>query len=226
MKAYLNATLFICLLSTISFLSNGCEPVSQNPYLKSGDGYIEVEGGKIWYGILGEGENTPYIILHGGPGGKTRYGLYLNEIADERPIILMDQLGSGMSSYHEDTSLLKVENFVEQVRALRDGLQLNEFYIAGHSWGTALALEYYSAYPQGVKGIVFNSPYFSTSTWVADTDSLISTLPDSIQKTIAYAEENFLFDSQDYIVANDVFTANFRTVEGVAVSNSPVVNST
>ena len=53
----------------------------------------------------------------------------------------MDQLGSGLSTFHEDTSLLKVENFVDQVKALTDKLNLNEFYLTGHSWGTALALE-------------------------------------------------------------------------------------
>ena len=67
---------------------------------------------KIWYGILGEGDEPPYPYLHGGPGGKSKGGTYLNAISDNRPVILMDQLGSGLSTFHEDTSLLKVENFV------------------------------------------------------------------------------------------------------------------
>ena len=148
----------------ILFLTIACGSSNDtNPYLKSEFGYVEVKGGKIWYGILGEGVEAPYLYLHGGPGGKSEGGVYLNDISDERPIILMDQLGGGLSTYHEDTTLLQVDEFVEQVKALTDELNLNEFYLTGHSWGTALALEYYLKYPKGIKGIVFNSPYFSTS---------------------------------------------------------------
>ena len=69
-----------------------------NPYLKSGFGYVDVDGGEIWYGILGEGDKPPYLYLHGGPGGKSKGGAYLNAISDNRPVILMDQLGSGLST--------------------------------------------------------------------------------------------------------------------------------
>ena len=143
---------FFILILTLSCGSSN----DINPNLKSGFGYVDVEGGEIWYGILGEGDHPPYLYLHGGPGGKSIGGTYLSAISDNRPIILMDQLGGGLSTYHEDTTLLKVEKFVDQVKALTDELNLNEFYLTGHSWGTALALEYYLKHPEGVKGIVFN----------------------------------------------------------------------
>ena len=130
------------ILFLIFALTYGCSSsIGQNPYLNSGYGYVEVEGGEIWYGILGEGDETPYLYLHGGPGGKSKGGIYLNDISDIRPVILMDQLGGGLSTFHEDTTLLKVDKFVQQVKALTDKLDLNEFYLTGHSWGTALALE-------------------------------------------------------------------------------------
>jgi len=176
----------------------------KNPHLKSGFGYVDVEGGEIWYGIIGEGDEPPYLYFHGGPGGKSIGGAYLNSISDSRPIILMDQLGSGLSTYHEDTLLLKVEKFVDQVKALTD-----EFYLTGHSWGTALALEYYLKYPEGVKGIVFNSPYFSTSIWVADSDTLITQLPDTTQVHIAIAEQTNTFETRSYQNAMRTFYQNF-----------------
>ncbi len=194
----------------IFILTLGCGSLNgQNPYLKSGSGYVDVEGGKIWYGILGEGVKTPYLYLHGGPGGKSEGGIYLNNISDERPIILMDQLGGGLSTYHEDTTLLKVNKFVEQVKAITDELNLNEFYLTGHSWGTALALEYYLQHPKGVKGIVFNSPYFSTSIWVADSDTLITQLPESIQRDIAIAEKTNAFETEAYQNAMKAFYESF-----------------
>ena len=53
----------------------GCAPIEKptNPYLKAKNGFIKVEGGKIWYGITGEGDNTPLLHLHGGPGGKSNF---------------------------------------------------------------------------------------------------------------------------------------------------------
>ena len=60
------AKYYIILILFIAGCSFSEKPV--NPYLQSKDGFIEVEGGKIWYGIMGEGDNTPLIQLHGGPG--------------------------------------------------------------------------------------------------------------------------------------------------------------
>jgi proline iminopeptidase len=198
------------ILFLIFALIYGCGSSSgQNPYLKSGYGYVEVEGGEIWYGILGEGDETPYLYLHGGPGGKSKGGIYLNDISDNRPVILMDQLGGGLSTFHQDTTLLKVDKFVQQVKALTDKLDLNEFYLTGHSWGTALALEYYIKHPEGVKGIVFNSPYFSTSIWVTDSDTLITQLSETIQQDIAIAEKTNAFETKAYQNAMMAFYDNF-----------------
>lgn len=184
----------------------GC---ATNPHLKSGEGYVEVEGGKVWYGIMGEGENIPLLVMYGGPGSTSRSFYQYSSIAEDRPIIMFDQLGSGRSDYHEDTSLLKVENFVAQVEALKKKLGLKEFYILGHSWGAPLELEYYLAHPEGIKGLIFSSPYFSTAIWDADADTLISTLPDSIQFAIKKGEEIGDFLSAEYLHANEVYAKNF-----------------
>ena len=202
-----NLKLFSRLFTIILFaLLTGCK---STPALKPGEGYIKVNGGKIWYRIMGEGRQTPILMLHGGPGGTSKSFYQFASLSEDRPIIIFDQLGSGRSDYHTDTSLLKVENFVEQVEAVKNTLGLKEFYLHGHSWGTALALEYYLKYPAGIKAIIFNSPYFSTSVWKADADTLISTLPDSIQMAIKTGEKNKDFESPAYKNANEVFAKNF-----------------
>jgi proline iminopeptidase len=204
MKVFKICSGFVFLVAIL--ILAGC---TTNPYLKSGEGYIQVEGGKVWYGIMGEGKNPPLLVMHGGPGSTSRSFYQYSSIAEDRPIIMFDQLGSGRSDYHEDTSLLKVENFVAQVEALKKELGLKEFYVLGHSWGTALGLEYYLAHPDGIKGLVFSSPYFSTAIWDADADTLINTLPDSIQFAIKKGEETRDFLSEEYLHANEVFAKNF-----------------
>jgi proline iminopeptidase len=196
---------FMLFIVMFLLIFTGCSPVEKkaNPFLKAKNGYIKVEGGKIWYGIMGEGDNTPLLYLHGGPGGKSNYNL--SEIADNRPVIIFDQLGNGRSDHHKDTSLLKVDKLVEQVRAVKTTLNLNEFYLSGGSWGTALALEYYNKYPEGIKGLLFNSPYFSTKIWTDDADILIAALPDSIQSAIRTAEADSIFNTASYDNANKFF---------------------
>lgn len=184
---------------------SGCNPTekSKNPFLKAKNGFIQVEGGKIWYAITGEGDSPPLLHLHGGPGGTSNFNL--SEIAADRPVIVFDQLGNGRSEHHKDTTLLKVHKLVEQVHAIKTSLKLNEFYLSGGSWGTALALEYYNAYPRGIKGLIFNSPYFSTKIWTKDANMLIAELPDSIQSAIRIAEADSLFNTDAYAMANSVF---------------------
>lgn len=187
-------------------LLTGCKSKNQ---LKPTEGYVTVKGGKIWYRIVGAGKKTPILMLHGGPGGTSKSFYQFAPLGNDRPVIIFDQLGSGRSGYHTDTTLLKVENFVEQVEALKTSLGLKEFYLHGHSWGTALALEYYLKYPKGIQALIFNSPYFSTPLWKADADTLISTLPDTIQLAIKNGEKNQDYTSPEYKNANEVFYKNF-----------------
>ncbi len=180
-----------------------------NPNLQAGEGFVEVHGGKLWYSIIGEGDEPPLLMMHGGPGGTSRSFYLFEKLTKNRPLIIFDQLGGGHSTRHQDTTLLKVHEFVDQVADLKTHLKLNEFYLYGHSWGTALALEYYTAHPEGVKGIIFNSPYFSTAIWEADADTLIDLLPDTIQTAIAQGEASGNFEAESYQQANTFYLKNY-----------------
>lgn len=201
--------LIAIVVSSCTFNSN-----QSNPYLEQGEGSVAVEGGQIWYGIMGEGDNTPILCLHGGPGGTSKSYYNLSEISKERPVIMFDQLGTGRSGYHQDTTLLKVGLFVEQVKAIKSELKLNEFYLLGSSWGAALALEYYNQHPEGIKGIIFNSPYFSTPVWTDDAAKLVAGLPDSIQTIIRIAERDSVYDTDAYNAANKIFLSRHGRRKG------------
>lgn len=195
----------------VSILMLGC--FKNSPEVKS-EGYVTVEGGKIWYKIMGEEDRTPILLVHGGPGGTHKSFHALKSLSEERSLIFFDQLGTGKSGYHEDTTLLTVNHLVEQVKVLKDALALKEFYLLGHSWGAALELAYYLKYPEGVKGIIFSSPYLGTEIWIADADTLVMTLPDSIQSMISTAENNNEFDSPDFKFADSVYWSLFGLRSG------------
>lgn len=184
----------------------GCQP---NIKLTSGEGFTDVTGGKVWYKVVGEGEKTPLLLLHGGPGFTSYYLNPMGELGKERPVIFFDQLGCGRSDTEIDTTLMTVENYVEQLEQLRVSLGLKEFYLYGHSWGTMLALEYYLKYPDHVKAMILASPALSVSRWTRDANELISTLPDSIQTDIRTNVEMNTFDTPEYEQAINVFYQNF-----------------
>ena len=49
------------------------------------EGYAQVIGGRIWYGISGDIENkgVPLVVVHGGPGMSHDYLLTLAKLAKE-----------------------------------------------------------------------------------------------------------------------------------------------
>jgi len=196
---------FLLSVILLIFILEACSTKEATPH----EGYIEVRGGKVWYRIYGEGNKSPVLVLHGGPGSSS-YGLEpLKALSQDRSVILVDQLGCGRSTRITDTALMTIERYVEEVEQVRKALHLEDFYLFGQSWGTMLGLDYYLKYPKEVKAIIFSSPLFSTDLWIKDADTLIATLPDSIQVIIRQNEKNKTFQSEAYKSAVKLYYSNF-----------------
>src|SRR5579885_653361 len=106
------------------------------------EGFIPVDGYRVWYRIVGGGsehEQAPLMILHGGPGAPHDYIENLADLAsDTRRVILYDQLGCGRSDQPDDTSLWRVERFVKELAIVRRELKLDRIHLLGQSWGGML----------------------------------------------------------------------------------------
>ncbi|MEP6792685.1 MAG: proline iminopeptidase-family hydrolase [Saprospiraceae bacterium] len=183
------------LLLFTSIFFTGCQG---NKNLSPGEGFIDVDGGKVWYSIVGEGKKTPLLVLHGGPGIPSYYLKSLGALGKDRPVIFYDQLGCGKSDRIRDTSLMNVEHFVKELGTVVNHLGLKNYYLFGHSWGTMLGTDYYLAHPDGIKALILSSPALSISRWMTDAGDLISTLPDSIQQVIFMNEKGRTYDAPDY----------------------------
>ena len=175
------------------------------------EGYINVKGGKIWYKVSGEGNKTPIVMLHGGPGYPSYYFNPLMSLGKERPVITFDQLGCGRSDRITDTTLMTMDNYIEQLRQLLSTLKIQEFYLYGHSWGTMLGMDYYLKYPKSIKALILASPCTNIRLWISDADTLISTLPDSIQFFIKQSMNNTNPDSIRMKEAIDYYYNSFYT---------------
>ena len=190
------------------------------------EGFIKVDGGRIWYKIVGEGKGTPLLVLHGGPGGRS-CGMIpgFSLLSANRPVIFYDQLGSGNSERPTDTTLWKTERFVNEIDYLRKALNLDKLHILGHSCGSTFLIEYMvTKKPVGVKSVIFSSPMISTPDWIADAKLLLSKLPIGIQDTIKKYEALKNYSAPAYLAATDSFYARHLTRKQWPYKNSACEN--
>lgn len=172
-----------------------------------GEGRLAVSGGSIWYRVSGSGQETPLVLLHGGPGLSSYYLKPLEAIGDDRVVVRYDQLGGGRSDSTADTTLFTIAHFVEELDSLRAALGITQWHVLGHSWGTILALEYYRAHPDRVTSLVFGSPVFDFPAYTQRARQLVSSLSDSSQRAIASAEKAGHFESPAFEAAVNEFYA-------------------
>lgn len=205
MKTKIKLSVFVHILIAI-FLLKSCQ---QQEKIRTGEGFINVDGGKVWYRVTGNGDKTPILILHGGPGAPSYYLKPLSALGVDRKVIFYDQLGCGKSDRNTDTTLMTVDHFVEELKTVIDHFGLTEFYLYGQSWGTMLVTDYYLKYPEGIKALILSSPALSIPMWLRDADILLSTLPDSIQNAIRINEKSKTFSSPAYQQAVHVYYNNF-----------------
>lgn len=174
---------------------------------RADEGFIAVEGGRIWYHRVGTGAGTPLVLLHGGPGSCSYYLKPLLALSVDRPVIIYDQLGCGKSDRPTDTTLFTVNRYVRELQTLRDSLGLREIHLLGHSWGAMLAEAYMATHPTGVRSLILSSPLVTTAQWEHDADSLLRALPDSMQAAIATHEADHTTSSPEYVSATKAYYA-------------------
>ncbi|MEN6617205.1 MAG: proline iminopeptidase-family hydrolase [Syntrophorhabdus sp.] len=173
----------------------GC---ATNPGFHEREGFVRVPGGMVWYRIVGSGDATPVILLHGGPGSASDYLKPLEKLAIDRPVIFYDQLGCGKSDHPDNDQLWHIERFVDELARIREALNLKEIHLYGHSWGTMLAVDYMLTKPTGIKSLVLASPALSVSQWVSDADSLIEKLPFTTRQAIRRHQKDGTTDTKEY----------------------------
>ena len=98
--------------------------------------------------------NPVLLIVHGGAGLPDRplVQKYSAELAGYYTVVCWDQRGCGFSDAGGRLSVdLLLSDLKAVVDCLREKYHQNKIYVAGHSWGSYLALRYAAAYPETVK---------------------------------------------------------------------------
>jgi len=114
----------------------------------------------VWVKRIGNNPSTKVLILHGGPAMGHEYLEAVDSYLPGAGIEYYhyDQLGSFLSDQPDDMDLWTIPRFVEEVEQVRValGLDRSNFYLYGHSWGGALAIEYALKYQENLKGLIIS----------------------------------------------------------------------
>jgi proline iminopeptidase len=143
------------------------------------------------------------LLLHGGPGGTHEFFECFDGYLPKEGIeyIYYDQLDSYYSDQPNDSTLWTTEHFVEEVEQVRQALGLNKdnFYLYGQSWGGILAMEYALKYQNHLKGLVISNMMASIPAYEKYAAEVLGPqLPPEIYKEIKAMEANNDFANPKY----------------------------
>ena len=142
---------------------------------------------KVWTKRVGNHPTMKVLLLHGGPGATHEYMEAFDSYFPAAGIeyYYYDQLGSAYSDQPDDPDLVDLPRFVEEVEQVRAALGLDQqnFYLFGQSWGGMLAIEYALKYQQHLKGLVISNMMASIPAYNEYANKVL--LPAMDQKVLA-----------------------------------------
>jgi proline iminopeptidase len=159
---------------------------------------------RVWTKRVGNNPRIKVLLLHGGPGATHEYF----EAADSYfpgagiEYYYYDQLGSAYSDQPKDTDLWDLSRFVDEVEQVRTALGLNKdnFYLLGQSWGGILALEYALRHQGDMKGLIISNMMASVPAYNEYANNVL--MPAMDQKALAeikQIEAKKQYDSPRYM---------------------------
>jgi len=142
---------------------------------------------KVWTKRVGNNPKMKVLLLHGGPGFTHEYFEAFDSFfpGAEIEYYYYDQLGSYYSDQPNEPDLWDLPRFVEEVEQVRVALGLNQdnFYLLGQSWGGLLAIEYALKYQQNLKGLIVSNMMSSIPAYVEYAEKVL--MPAMDQKVLA-----------------------------------------
>lgn len=158
----------------------------------------------VWTKRIGNNPTHKLLLLHGGPGATHEYFECLESFFPKEGIELIyyDQLGSGNSDNPDDVSFWDLPRFVDELEQVRKALGLNQdnFFLLGHSWGGILAMEYALKYQDNLKGLIISNMMASAPEYDKYADEVLAKqLKPEVLDTIRMLEANNDFGNPKYM---------------------------
>ncbi|WP_298546314.1 proline iminopeptidase-family hydrolase [uncultured Aquimarina sp.] len=159
---------------------------------------------KVWTKRIGNNPKVKVLLLHGGPGMTHEIYECFDGFFPQEGIeyYYYDQLGSYYSDQPKDKSLWDLDRFVEEVEQVRIALGLNKdnFYLYGQSWGGILGMQYALKYQKNLKGLIISNMVASIPEYQKYSDEILAPqLDPEVLKEIMSYEEKEDYSNERYL---------------------------
>jgi proline iminopeptidase len=159
---------------------------------------------KVWTKRFGNNPRIKVLLLHGGPAATHEYFECFESFFPKEGFEFYeyDQLGSHYSDQPTDSSLWTTTRFVEEVEQVRKALGMNKenFYLLGHSWGGILATEYALKYQDNIKGLIISNMMSSCPEYGKYADNVLAKQMDpKVLDSVKLLESKGLYTNPRYM---------------------------
>ena len=158
---------------------------------------------KVWTKRIGNNPRIKVLLLHGGPALTHEYMECFESFLPKEgfEIYQYDQLGSYYSDQPADSSLWTLDRFVDEVEQVRIalGLNKNNFYLLGNSWGGILGMEYALKYQNNMKGLIVSNMTASFEKYGAYNAKLRSQMRMGLVDTLSSYENAGKYTDPTYL---------------------------
>lgn len=138
-------------------------------------GYAPVDGGALYYEIMGRGE--PLVLIHGGVVDRRMWEGQVEAFAEKHRIVLYDVRGHGLS-----TGTLLPYSDCEDLRQLLKHLHIKSAHVMGLSLGGRIAIDFAITHADMVRCLIPVAPGLSGYNFVApDLEENIRQLTEALQ---------------------------------------------
>ena len=175
---------------------------------------------KVWTKRVGNNPTMKVLLLHGGPGMTHEiYECFDSYFPKEHiEYYYYDQLGSYYSDQPDDLSLWDLPRFVDEVEQVRKalGLDKDNFYLFGQSWGGILAMEYALKYQDKLKGLIISNMVPSIPEYMDYSDNVLAPkLPPEVLEEIMVYENRGDYANERYLelVVNHYYTRHILRMQ-------------
>jgi pimeloyl-ACP methyl ester carboxylesterase len=106
----------------------------------------------------GPADAPPLVLLHGGRATAASWFAVVGQLAERHRVLAVEQMGDAGYSRHDGRPLQSVDDLIDWLCSVLDGLGVSRAAVAGHSYGAWLALQLALARPERVSRLALLDP--------------------------------------------------------------------
>ena len=118
---------------------------------------VKTQYGSTHINVCGPEDGHPLVLLHGAGLSSTAWFTNVAELSDHHRVYAVDGIGDAGKST-ADRPMENRTDYAEWLKEVFDGLNIENVYLLGHSYGGWLTLNMALAYPDRLKKIVLLAP--------------------------------------------------------------------